>query len=101
MHYLFRARTSDPGTSHTAAALMDESAHQSTKDIIVGILMVHGPSTHSEIHAHYKGAGGRRTENRIRTATAELVREGRVQRSNVLGLSPAGNDSHKWEVAVS
>lgn len=78
---------------------MDAAASQNVKDIIVGILMVHGPLTHSDIHEKYRDAGGRRTENRIRTATAELVREGRVRRSNVLGLSPAGNDSHMWEVA--
>lgn len=99
-HWLFRARTSDPATSHSAAALMNEAASQNVRDIIVGILLVHGPLTHSAIHEKYREAGGRRTENRIRTATKELERDGRVRRSNVVGLSPLGNESHLWEVVA-
>lgn len=95
-----KVRATDPETSWNAASLIDANGNLYVKEAILRILAHHGPLTHGEIHAIYRDAGGRRTENRVRTATKELVTAGHVRRSNVIGLTPLGNDSQKWEVVA-
>lgn len=91
------ARTTDADTSYKAAEITVDGWGK-VRAAVYAILAQHGPLTHDEIHAYYREAGGRRTVQRIRTATRELVNDGMVRRSNLLGLSFNGGESQKWEV---
>jgi hypothetical protein len=94
-------RATDPDTSHTAGANIAPEALSLLKQMILDVLTESGPLTHDEIHARCRQLGIRRTPQRVRTATSDLVTLGRVKKSNLIGISNNGGDSHRWELVTS
>jgi hypothetical protein len=95
--YHGKVRSTSPETSWLAAGLLDRNGELVVKDTIVAILLAYGPCTHEAIHAYYKQQGGKRTLNRIQTATHDLVLRGIVRRADGMGKTSNGNDSQLWE----
>jgi predicted transcriptional regulator len=85
-----RARTSDPVTSHAAAASMLEAADVQ-RAILVNLLRAHGPMTADELDAL---AGWRVTTSGRRLG--ELERLGRVERTEATRPTSSGRAALVW-----
>ena len=99
VEYAGKVRGTDPDTSWEAAGQMSRAQEVVVLDAIPLLLAEHGPLTHEQLHEKYRENGGTRSENRIRTATAQLVREGRVKALPELGTTRSGNAATRWTVA--
>lgn len=93
-----RARTTDPKTSHDAAATVDVATERAR---VLSILADHDALTDEEIEAIHmwreKSRGwGPSSASGLRSRRAELVREGLVVERDRLGTTKAGRRSIRW-----
>lgn len=96
------ARTTDPDTSHEAAASLDTA---NSRLYVLGLLTEFGPLADFEIenrhatdtigHTFY----GRLSPSRLRSARSELVAAGHVVASAGFTKTPSGRRALLWSVA--
>ena len=88
-------RSSDPVTSHTNRPVRATWVHE----IILQQLELIGPSTHFEMIDRWSVEGYRfATEQRIRTATKELVTAGRVHATDQTRPNSRGRNCTVWSI---
>lgn len=100
VEYHGKVRSTSPETSWLAAGMLDRQGELVVKDAIMALLHLYGPQTHEQLHQRYTQAGGKRTEQRIRTATHDLVLRGYVRRHDDGGKTSRDNASQRWEVVA-
>jgi hypothetical protein len=97
------ARTSDPVTSHEAAASVTDLSK--TKQTILELFKRVGkPMTDNQLIVWYWWAVGnieapRASDSGIRSRRAELVRTGKLRDSNQRQKLPSGRNAIVWELA--
>lgn len=99
--YRTRPMALDTGTSSDAADTATSDVLGVVKDHIIALLTEH-PRTDDELIAAYSERTGsplwpRVTPQRIRTARADLVRDGQVRASDALAFSDLGNRASLWQ----
>lgn len=94
--YAARARHNDPATSHEAAASVDKI--RESQQLILSILMDHGPLTDEQIYARIP-LGTKMSPSGARTRRGELVHKNFVKDSGNHGLTASGRRTIIW-VAV-
>lgn len=93
-----RARTTDPGTSHTAAASVAHLRH--TQQIILTLLNLEGPQTDEELLLLWNDRIAERiSPSGLRTRRAELVDMNYVRDSGERRPLESGRMAIAWEVA--
>lgn len=94
------------GFSLDAELSLPESERQAVKVVILSVLAWAGACTHDELIARYRDHARRNprvpnvTDQRIRTATAQLARAGHVERDTTPGMSAAGHKASRWRLAI-
>jgi hypothetical protein len=93
----YRARTTDPETSHQAQDRV--FGVEGLKADILHLFRLYGTLTDDAlIAAHTRHGMVSRTPQRIRTARAELVKDGDLEWSGVVGQSRGGHPSRMWRI---
>ena len=88
----YGARTSDPETSHIAAARQRHTA-EDDRQLVLRLLAVYGPSTDHELAAH-----ARRLQTSLGVRRGELVKAGKVEWAGYTRLSPSGSPARVWRL---
>ena len=86
------ARTSDPSTSHAAAALVNRPESQR---LVLDLLTVYGPSTDERLAAYMNSCTI--SPSRLRTARCELQRAGLVRDTGRVATLRSGRSGVVWE----
>jgi len=89
------ARTTDPETSHMAAASVDNI--RASQRMIYGALQRHGPGTDEDIYEWLKTEGHKISLSGARTRRSELVRLGLVEDSRRRAMLPSKRLSIIWK----
>lgn len=93
-----RARKTDPPTSHAAA----DSNRLDSRAQVLAILRMCGPLADHELVDQFDlyaaRMGIRFTPQRLRTARAELTRDGLVEYTGIDRLTPTGRRAQVWAV---
>jgi hypothetical protein len=98
---LFQARTTDPETSHIAAANLNHFDMKPVERILFNILK-HGPMTDEELYGHYMDyikvydARLKRSPSAIRTLRHKMHKDDLIYCTGI-GKSNAGNPSRLWK----
>lgn len=97
-----RARNTDPGTSHAAAASVSEHTMTITKERLVMVIWARGPITDYDIESVYRSVWPDQlvSSSGLRTRRAELVADGRVTKTGDLVTLPSGRRADQWVLAV-
>ena len=84
------ARSTDPATSHEAAASVGEGKMYASQQAVLSALRVRGPMTDPEIARQITihGDGQVHSESRLRTARKELVDKGMVHAAGIDRTGP-------------
>jgi hypothetical protein len=95
------ARTSDPATSHEAAASVDESSLPARRRAVLNLLRQYGPMSDTLLLARYDVAAEAgdvptQTDSGIRTRRSELVGLGLVQDTGNRWWTPSNRRSIVW-----
>ncbi len=91
-----RARTTDPQTSHEAAASMADAAGRQRAMVLL-VLRDHGPQTADAVDAILEGEGWKRTTAGRRLP--ELMEIGQVERTDEKRLTRSKRRAHVWTLA--
>lgn len=97
-----RAMAVDDGTSRDADDTLSRTDRERVTAAITVILSEAGALTDEQIVERYQARAGdhpsvpRVTPQRIRTARAELVRDGQVRDAQLLAFSALGNRATAW-----
>ncbi len=91
-----KARSTDPETSHAAAASVQ--GRTKTHTAILQILKAKGPSTDEEIFRSLKDIGVLISSSGARTRRSELVALKKVGFYGDFRLTEAGRNSRVWEI---
>ena len=95
----------DSGASLDAAAKQTPARTARVKAIIISLLAEHGAMTHEAIFEKYQERAGSHplvpviTEQSCRTRTHDLVVQGHVRDTGMLGWSRLGNRATVWGLA--
>lgn len=90
------ARSTDPETSHEAAAKSSMTMHEHTMAVL-GLFREHGPMTHETLERVARDAGVMRSESGLRTRCKQLVDLGLVRESGRFEITPFNNRTTVWE----
>jgi hypothetical protein len=95
-----RARQSDPVTSHRAA---DGNNVSGSREVVLRVLRIYGPLADHELVArhHWEVVGTllpKYTEQRLRTARAELVESGFVQFTGEYRMTASNRRTQVWSL---
>lgn len=94
-----RARTTDPATSHEAAASVTDL--NTKQEAVLAVLREIGPSTDQRLVSVYmfKKAGSvpRQSESGVRTRRSELTKKGLVRPSGEYRTTGSGRRAIIWE----
>lgn len=95
-----RTRKTDPIESHQAADSISKGARADSKAVVLKHIEEHAPYCAVESWRIERDLGGRPySPSRLRTALAELEREGLVRRNKGAGVTPSGRKCATFEVA--
>lgn len=93
LNFEAKARTTDPQTSHDAAATVDVAGSHA---VVIDYLS--GQSSPLTSEAIVSGIGERCSDGRVRGALVELCRLGRVRVADTEGRSGKGNKCSRYEL---
>lgn len=96
-----RARTTDPDTSHAAAASLTPETLRETQIAVRSCLMAFGDMHHERLVETYQGVYAERgwpqqSESGLRTRTKELTESGLVRNTGRTITLPSGRQSIVW-----
>ena len=94
------ARSTDPTTSHDAAASA-RAAAPTIRAAVLAALRSHGPMTDEELLHQLHRDGVRCSPSGARTRRAELVRAGQVEDSGEVALTASGRRTIIWQEATT
>lgn len=95
-----RTRKTDPVESHEAADSISKGARADSKAAVLKHIRDHAPYCAVESWRIERDLGGRPySPSRLRTALAELERDGLVRRNKGAGVTPSGRKCATFEVA--
>lgn len=94
------ARSTDPETSHLAAASISTDKITTQQKRILSLLAIRGEMTDEDIYKAYAGSWTPPTEQRLRTARSGLSKRTPrlVQFSGNRGTTRHGFPTQKWEI---
>lgn len=97
------ARSTDPFTSHEAAASIFDWKIKASQRAILRLLEIHGPMTHEQMVQNYPVNActwPRQSESGIRTRCKELVRLGQIRDSGGRAVLASGRKAIIWEATT-
>lgn len=96
------ARTTDPDTSHEAAASLDDPQIRASQEAVLTVLAAIGPSTDHVLARYYERAVQCgidipfQSPSGLRTRRKELTRMGRIVDSGIRDVTPSGRRAIVW-----
>jgi hypothetical protein len=95
------ARTTDPDTSHAAAASIPSDKIRASQAAVLEVMKEFGPMSDVVLVAYYQGTGQPpQSESGIRTRRKELVTLGKIRDSGRKTVLASGRMAIVWEVAL-
>lgn len=92
------ARSTDPETSHEAAASISAEHIRMSQKAVLGLLQTFGSMTHEQMVTRRYGAHPIQSPSGIRTRCRELVRMGLIRDSGARQMLATGRKAIVWEV---